>query len=156
MHNGNDFYVSTDTFFKALRLEGKARKAMQEILAESGVLVEIHKEIFISVRPYIQIALSALTEIGNLAEKSPKYNDLWSYRTFATTSLQEWSVIIEHLSYHLAKEHRFKSKDETVKLYERLTDSLRKIFNHFIKANKLLVEYGQSQKGASASNKSKK
>jgi len=98
MKNGKDFYISLESFFVALHLDGKNRKEMEKTMGEDGVLVKIQEEIYVSVQAYMQIVLPQIDKSSKKAKKLEQYDDLSFYEFIAKYCLREWIVIIEHIS----------------------------------------------------------
>ena len=132
-----------DDYFNLLHLDDKDRKDEKKILDEAGVLVKIQDNIFISVRTYIQYVLSKINESSKLAKKLDSLDAVTIYELHARYCLNDWAVIIRHLSYHLANEHKHESVDETVKILEKLIENFRRIFEHLIEANRLFTRFGR-------------
>jgi hypothetical protein len=152
MKNGKDFYISLDSFLDALNTDDEDRNKRKEILEEYHVLAEMQGELYLSVQAYMQIVLPQIDKLSIEAERLKQDDDIAFYGFGAEHFLQEWIVIIDHMSQHLARDHRFSPKDETVELSEEVMEYLQKIFDHLIEANRLLVKFGQINSGISTGN----
>jgi len=132
-----------ESHFKTFHRDESQRKSWTSILTDADVLEDVNGETYILVEPYNECMLRSLEELASSTIKHQSLDNLMKYESFSRRLLHEWTIIIGNLTIHLAAEHKCESSDSSIKTLEGLIDNMRAMFEHLVKANKLLMQFGR-------------